>query len=292
MKELLHRLISGYHVAVRLLRHEVIDATPAQWRLAADTLARLYIPPKDLRIESHDWCGLRTDIISRGNTDPECSPIVWLHGGGFAFCSPRTHRAAASTLSFLTGRPVYLPDYPLAPEHPYPQALDALSQVPVDGPIDIVGDSAGGNLAMAWALRRKAGDRLALLSPWVDLRVDGASAIQDGVDHSAFDREDLREYAGLYLSGASATHPDCSPVLANEDDLGTLGRVYLESARNELLHANATLLTDQLALANVQLHRHEEPRAHHGWQLLPDILPEAKHSLERVAQFITMPSPE
>jgi acetyl esterase/lipase len=145
---------------------------------------------------------------------------------------------------------------------------------------------------MAWALRRKAGDRVSLLSPWVDLRVDGASAIQDGVDHSAFDREDLREYAGLYLSGTPATHPDCSPVLAGQRDLAELGRVYLESARNELLHANATLLADRLSHAGVELHRHEEPRAHHGWQLLPDLLPEAKHSIERVAQFITEASTE
>ena len=292
MNELFHRLISGYHVAVRLLRHEVIDARPAQWRLAADTLARLYIPPKDLRVESHDWHGLPTEIVSRGNTDPARPPIVWLHGGGFAFCSPRTHRAAASTLSSLTGRRVFLPDYPLAPEHPYPQALDALSEVPLNGPMDIVGDSAGGNLALAWALRRKAGDRVALLSPWLDLRVDGASSLQEGVDHSAFDREDLREYAGLYLSGTPATHPDCSPALADTSDLAELGKIYLESARNELLHANATLFAERLSAAKVDFIQHTEPRAHHGWQLLPDLLPEAKHSLERVAQFITLPSPE
>lgn len=287
MNELIHRLISGYHVAVRLLRHEVIDAKPAQWRLAADTLARLYIPPKDLRVETRDWHGLQTDIISRGNTDPSQAPIIWLHGGGFAFCSPRTHRAAASTLASLTGRPVWLPDYPLAPEHPYPLALDALSRIPTENSLDIVGDSAGGNLALAWALRRRAKDRVALLSPWVDLRVDGASAIKMGEDHSAFDREDLREYAGMYLSGTAPTNPDCSPVLAGDNELAQLGEVYLESARNELLHANATLLSDRLIAAGVELQEHEEELAHHGWQLLPDILPEAKRSLQRVADFMS-----
>ena len=286
MTDLLHRVISGYHVAVRVLRREVIDAKPTQWRLAADTLARLYIQPKDLKVETREWCGLRTEIVSRNNRR-EGGPIVWIHGGGFAFCSPRTHRAAAGTLAALTGREVWLPDYPLAPEHPYPAALDALSRIEHDAPLDIVGDSAGGNLALAWALRRGKGDNIALLSPWVDLRVDGASATSQSVEHSVFDQADLREYAGLYLCGTSPTHPDCSPVLADRRKFASLGKVYLESAADELLHADAELLTRRLTEAGLDTTRHIQANAHHGWQLFPDLLPEAKASLQRLADFIT-----
>lgn len=285
MNELVHRLISGYHVAVRMLRHEVIDASPAQWRLAADTLARLYLPPKDLQVRQHDWHGLQTDIISRAGTNPDAQPIVWIHGGGFAFCSPRTHRAAASALAAVTRREVWLPDYPLAPEAPYPQALDALHQIPDRQPLDIIGDSAGGNLALAWALRRGCADRLALLSPWVDLRVDGASTITPVDDHSAFDREDLREYSGMYLSGAPATDPDCSPIMATDDALIRLGKVYIESGTDELLHADAAALANRMKAAGVALDVHTQQRVHHAWQLFPDILPEAKQSIVRMGDF-------
>lgn len=287
MSDLLHRMISGYHMAVRTLRHEVLDASPKQWRLAADTIARLYVPPKDLVIQSFDWFGLPTERVSRASTDADAQPIIWIHGGAFAFCSPRTHRAAAAALSLATGREVWLPDYPLAPEHPYPAALDALSRIEADHPLDIAGDSAGGNLALAWALRRRKHDRLALLSPWVDLRVDSASSLNGTASSSAFDREDLREYAGMYLRGHAATAADCSPVLAGGDDLKGLGPVYLESARNELLRPDAELLGRKLRDAGITIVEREEPEAHHGWQLFPDILPEAGRSIENVAAFLT-----
>ncbi len=288
MSDFIHRIISGYHVAVRMLRREVIDATPVQWRLAADTVARLYVQPKDLNVRTWEWHGMRTESVSRSSGNPDAPPIIWIHGGGFAFCSPRTHRAAAGTIAALTGREVWLPDYPLAPEHPFPAALDCLDRIQMDGPLDIIGDSAGGNLALAWALRRAARDRVALLSPWVDLRVDGASSMADKSDHSVFDRQDLREYAGLYLGGHAATHPDCSPVLAKEESLAELGKVYIESAKDELLHEDAVLLAERLKSAKVDLEIHEEPSAHHGWQLFPDILPEARRTAERVSRFMSL----
>ena len=161
--------------------------------------------------------------------------------------------------------------------------------VPIEGPLDIVGDSAGGNLALSWALRRQNGDRLALLSPWVDLRVNGASSSNNVADHSAFDRDDLREYASLYLGGEAPTNPACSPVLADRASFAALGEVYIECAANELLNADAQLLASRMREAGVSLTTHEEARAHHGWQLLPDILPEAKQSAERLGQFLASP---
>ena len=117
--------------------------------------------------------------------------------------------------------------------------------------------------------------------------MDGASATSQSVEHSVFDQADLREYAGLYLSGTSPTHPDCSPVLADLQRFASLGKVYLESAADELLHADAELLARRLAEAGLDMTRHIEANAHHGWQLFPDLLPEAKASLQRLADFIT-----
>ena len=289
MSDWLHPLISGYHQVVRTLRHEVLDAKPGQWRLAADTVARLYIPPKDLIVMEEDWHGLRTERVLRSNHREDSPDILWIHGGGFAFGSPRTHRAAASALAKATHRAVRLIDYPLAPEHPYPEALDALSKVDEAIPLDIIGDSAGGNLALAWALRRGKGDRLILLSPWLDLRVDGPTARQNQSGHSAFDREDLREYAALYLAGTSPNSPDCSPLIASGASLSTLGPILLESSKTELLESDAEAFAEHAVAHGVQLTWARESKAHHGWQLFPDVLPEAQRSIVRMTDFLAQP---
>lgn len=286
MSDLLHQVISGYHQAVRTLRKEVLDASPSQWRLAADTVARLYIAPKDLHIERFEWQGMPTECIRRTSTKEDAKPIIWIHGGGFAFCSPRTHRAAASAISKVTQRPVWLPEYPLAPEHPYPAALNALTQIQQDGPMDIIGDSAGGNLALSWGLRRSAQDRLLLLSPWLDLRVDAHSAKMNSAAHSAFDREDLREYASLYLKGHSPTQEDCSPVLASDKALQGIHSVYIESSKSELLHSDSLAFTERCQGAGISVEHRIEDSAHHGWCLFPDLLPEAKRSVDHMARFL------
>ena len=289
MSDLLHQFISGYHQTVRTLRREVLDATPGQWRLAADTVARLYIPPRDLIVEPHERRGLPGELVRRQSIPDSAKPIVWIHGGGFAFGSPRTHRAAAAALSKATQRPVWLPHYPLAPEHPYPAALDALDGTGEEAPLDIVGDSAGGNLALAWALRRGVGDRLILLSPWLDLRVDGPSARTNASRNSAFDREDLREYAGLYLAGNTPTSPDCSPLLATAGSLSTLGPILLEHSETELLAGDSTAFVSACEAASLNLTHATEPAAPHGWQLFPDLLPEAKRSMTRMRDFLAEP---
>ena len=286
MSDLLHQVISGYHLAVRTLRREVLDAKPNQWRLAADTVARLYLPPKDLIVESFDWHGLPTECVRRAHIEKTAKPIVWIHGGGFAFCSPRTHRAAAAALSKATNRPVWLPDYPLAPEHPYPMAINAFGQIPIDGPLDIIGDSAGGNLALSWALRRQTKDRLVLLSPWLDLRVDAFSAKLNAKSHSAFDREDLREYASLYLAGHPATSSDCSPLLSEDAQIQGLDDVYLESSSAELLHSDSHAFAERCKTAGVPVTHRIESEAHHGWQLFPDLLPEAKRSIQKITSHL------
>ena len=83
MSDLLHQFISGYHQAVRTLRREVLDATPGQWRLAADTVARLYIPPRDLIVEPHERQGLSGELVRRQSVPDSATAIVWIHGGGW-----------------------------------------------------------------------------------------------------------------------------------------------------------------------------------------------------------------
>ena len=104
-----------------------------------------------------------------------------------------------------------------------------------------------------------------------------------------FDREDLREYAALYLSGVTPTSPDCSPLLAEVDALRAVGPVMLEYADDELLRGDALAFAEACQLADVQLTVAVEPVAPHGWQLFPDLLPEAKRSIVRMHDFLSQP---
>jgi monoterpene epsilon-lactone hydrolase len=84
-------------------------------------------------------------------------PIIWLHGGGYVFGGSDSHAAAAQVLAELTGHAVFVPDYPLAPEHQWPARLNtALTVIDALSPCDLVGDRTGGNLALNVALQRRA----------------------------------------------------------------------------------------------------------------------------------------
>ena len=85
MSDLLHQFLAGYHQAVRTLRKEVLDASPSQWRLAADTVARLYIQPRDLIVDHHVRDGIPGQRVRRSSTPTNAPDIIWIHGGGFVF---------------------------------------------------------------------------------------------------------------------------------------------------------------------------------------------------------------
>ncbi len=84
-------------------------------------------------------------------------PIIWLHGGGYVFGGSGSHTAAAQVLAEWTCRSVFVPDYPLAPEHQWPARLNtALTVIDALSPCDLVGDRTGGNLALNVAPQRRA----------------------------------------------------------------------------------------------------------------------------------------
>lgn len=266
-------------------------------------LARIALPTRGVATEggqvagvTGEWCRRRT-----GGTRP--GSILYLHGGAYCVGGPATHRALTTRLARVTGLPVFLADYRLAPEHPFPAGLDdALAvyrSLRADGPVILAGDSAGGGLALATALAlREAGDpapaALVLLSPWVDLvtpeprpPVPPGEAMLDWawIDACA------RHYVGAGATGpagapGSVHHPLVSPLRA---DLRGLPPVLIQAGTDELLHPQALALHGALRAAAVDVRCEITPRRWHVFQLHANALPSADAAIDRVAGFVLGP---
>ena len=216
--------------------------------------------------------------------------ILYLHGGGYCIGSHKTHRALTSHLANAAALPVFAADYRLAPEHPFPAALeDALAcfqNLRAAGPVVIAGDSAGAGLALATALAARqrqiaAPAALVLFSPWTDL---SATAIPDSAPLDAMLRADwLRVCANSYLAGRPAATPLASPLLG---DLQELAPTLIQAGADELLCGQALRTCAALRAVGCNVHCEIIPNRWHGFQLLAGSLPSADVAIARAGQFI------
>jgi acetyl esterase/lipase len=220
--------------------------------------------------------------------------MLLLHGGGFISGSPLTHRRLAALLSRAVGCPALVPDYRLAPEHPFPAALDdALALWAAlaggSGPVVLAGDSAGGGLVAS--LLVAARDRglplpraAALLSPWTDLVLDQSPSLQEneGKDHAS-SRAMLDEAAALYAGGRDRSDPLLSPVGA---DLRGLPPLLVQSGGIETLRDDGLRLAQAARAAGVDATFELWPGLWHVWHFDAPALPEAVEALERVGAFL------
>lgn len=216
--------------------------------------------------------------------------IFYLHGGGYIAGSPNTHRAMLSVLAASSGSRVIAPDYRLAPEHPVPAAFeDALAVWATLDPKTTVlgGDSAGGGLALALlseALQqgaRPAG--LFAYSPWTDLAATGESLKENAERDVILPVERLPELVDMVLAGADARDTRVSPLYANFHGSPP---VHLEVGLSEILRDDTLRMAERLSEQGGDVTVETLPHAPHVWQMLVGILPEARISLERTANFI------
>jgi epsilon-lactone hydrolase len=222
--------------------------------------------------------------------------ILYFHGGAYVAMSARTHRAITSRLATWSGASLFALDYRLAPEHPFPAALDdALAAyralIAAGAPpsrIVVAGDSAGGGLALALLLAlRTAKDPMpaaaVLFSPWTDLAATGKSIVDNNSADALFFGSWVASEARHYLGDTPATHPLASPVYA---DLTGLPALLLQVSDSEVLlddsrriYANATRSGVD---ATLQIWR----GVPHGWQIFAPVLSEARAALRDASAFI------
>lgn len=221
--------------------------------------------------------------------------ILYLHGGAFFMGSPASFRNRAMRLSYRCDAEVFVPDYRLAPEHPYPAALDDalaawefVKRFRPNAPIFVAGDSAGGGLSLSLLLRlRDLGMAMPagalLLSPWTDLTVSGASVDGNRTKDLWFTRRHLETWAGYYAAGADRRTPYISPVFA---ELSGLPRLLLFVGQDELLFDDALRVRDAATLAGTDARVHVGKGMQHDWPLTLPWLDESRLAWSAMRSFV------
>jgi acetyl esterase/lipase len=226
--------------------------------------------------------------------------LLYLHGGGYVICSPATHRDLAGRISKAAGVAVLVLDYRLAPEHPYPAAVDdalaALRWMYDHGPTGVAparatfvaGDSAGGGLTLATLIAaRDAGVRLpnaaVAISAWTDLACTGNS-IRTRADVDPMVTEAvLSRMVQDYLQGGEAQQPLASPLYA---DLHGLPPILMQVGDAEVLLDDTTRVADKARAAGVDVQVEIYPEMIHIFQLFAPMLPEGQQAIERIGTFV------
>jgi acetyl esterase/lipase len=189
--------------------------------------------------------------------------VLYLHGGGYLVGSARTHGAFAAWIAQAAGAPVHLLEYRLAPEHPYPAAVDdtlaayreLVGSGLEPGRIAIAGDSAGAALAVAVAIRlREAGQPmpggLMLINGWLDLTCSGPSGTGNARRDVGLRRPWLVSAAETYAAGEDLKHPEISPV---EADLAGLPPIHLQVGTADLLLSDSDAFAERARRAGVEV---------------------------------------
>jgi acetyl esterase/lipase len=251
--------------------------------------------PADVVFRPDTIGGIAGEWAEAPDTGEAAPVLLYLHGGGYFACSPRTHRPITGAFA-KAGLRVFVPDYRLAPEHPYPAAVEdaraawhGLRAGGHDaGEITVAGDSAGGGLALALMLALRDGGHAlpaaaALFSPWTDLAGTGESITTNRQREAMFWAPGLADGAGFYLGGADARTPGISPLYA---DLRGLPPLLIHAGDREILRDDSTRLAEKAREAGVAVEARIWPVVPHVWQLAA-FVPEARESLRRAAEFLT-----
>ncbi len=224
--------------------------------------------------------------------------VLYLHGGGYVIGSPRSHRHLAADIAVAAGTRAFTLDYRLAPEHPYPAALDDAvaayrwlidSQRVQPGRIVLAGDSAGGGLVLTTLVAlRDAGLPLpaagVCISPWTDLSCSLPACDPQRPSHDPLiDHAVLRAMAKAYRGRRSLRHPRVSPLFA---DLRGLPPLLVQVAGGEALVDDARQLAIAASEAGVHTTLEVWPRMIHVWHWYARMLDEGQQAIERVAQFM------
>lgn len=222
--------------------------------------------------------------------------ILYLHGGGYVFGSPRSHSALTYALAKEARAEVFSLDYRMASEHPFPAAVDdavaayewLLAQGRDPERMSVGGDSAGGGLTLALLVSIKARGLpmpacAFLFSPWTDLAATGASLDTNEKTDAMFKKVHIVEGAKRYLAAADPKAPLASPLYA---DLEGLPPVLIFASRSEILRDDSTRLKEKLDGAGVQATLIMEKGLIHVWPIFAGRFPEAMKAIRNTAAFI------
>ena len=269
--------------------------TPEQVRSVIGLVERTLLPARGAT-----WAHTRFGSVDGITVTPKDRPatgrtVLLFHGGGYVFGSSSMYRPLAARVATAADATVFVPDYRLAPEHPHPAATDdgmevyrsVLQRVGADR-LCVMGDSAGGGLTLATvqAARAEGLDGpscLVLLSPWLDLTGD-ADSHRRNVDSELLIRpEAIGRCTRWYLGDTAADDPVVSPLFG---ELAGLPPMHVELSDDEILADDGIRLADLVRGTGGAVDLHVEHRLWHDWPLMAPIVPEARRSIRRIADFV------
>jgi len=251
--------------------------------------------PTDVHCEPVNAGGVPAEWITTPGVVAE-RVIYYLHGGGYVMGSVNTHREMVSRLSRAANARVLILNYRLAPENPFPAAVDDsttayrwLLSIGVDPTqLVIAGDSAGGGLTVAALVAlRDAGEPLpragVCISPWVDLECLGESMATKADIDPMVTRDSVLMLAKAYLGDANPRTPLASPLYA---DLAGLPPLLIQVGTTEALFDDAKRLADRARAAGVDVILEPWDDMIHVWHLFAAILPEGQQAIDRIGEFV------
>ncbi len=266
--------------------------TIAEYRAQSISTARFMSrPPKGIEVENINIAGLQAAWIRSTDAD-KTKVLLHLHGGGYVNGGIASHLMMCIPMAQTLHMDVLLPEYRLAPENPFPAALEdvtkiyhwLLKQGYSSSNIIISGDSAGGGLSLATVLSlRDHHDLLpaaiVCMSPWVDLTMSGKSYIINAEEDVILKTETLKEWAACYCGTEKPEHPLISPIFA---DLHDLPPIFIQVGSDEILLDDSIALAEIASNATLKIWN----GMWHDWHVFGNLIPESKKAFEEIKQFI------
>ncbi|MGH7038931.1 MAG: alpha/beta hydrolase [Stellaceae bacterium] len=256
-------------------------------------------PPRGFATLTVDAGGVPAECVippATSRAAPGARHVLFLHGGGYAGGSPRLYRNLTWRLAAAAEAALLCLDYRLAPEHPFPAALDdafagygfLLAEGLDPRRIVLIGDSAGGGLVFALMLRlRDEGGPLPgaaiALSPWTDLALTGPSLHENAAADPMIDPDKVPPLADYYLAGADPRTPYASPLYG---DLAGLPPTLIQVGSDEVLRDDSVRMAERLRAAGVNVALEIWPRMPHVWHAFAPLVPESRRAIARIGAFL------
>ncbi|MGI9529465.1 MAG: alpha/beta hydrolase, partial [Acidimicrobiia bacterium] len=260
--------------------------------------AKTPVPPslrRSVRVRHVRMGGIEADRFTPAEATPSSPTLLYLHGGGYVFGNPGTHRQFIAQLVHATGATAVAPQYRLAPRHRYPAAVDdaeSAYRALIDGGVDpqtvvVAGDSAGGGLATALLLRIRSQDLpmpggAVLLSPYLDLEHTSYS-IRTNAKTDYLPLSELIIPNDWYADLDQLRLPEVSPVHA---DLTGLPPLLVLAGGAEMILDDSITIAEHASRDGVDCTLVIEPEMMHVWPIIADRQPQSRTALDTIAEWL------